>query len=159
MADVEKTVHFIQQQHAQTLEGLHREISNLTQKCSDLQFNLTMQSEAHNTAELQRETIRNLQEKYEQLQLRHSRSEEQRLELESLLSWERLQHNNLVESLQRQLEERDARILKLSKESTLKNEVAKIQAQVKQIYAKNESSIQNSIQEVSTRARSPGGIR
>ena len=77
-----------------------------------------MQSEAHNTAELQRETIRNLQEKYEQLQLRHSRSEEQRLELESLLSWERLQHNNLVESLQRQLEERDARILKLSKEST-----------------------------------------
>ena len=138
MADVEKTVHFIQQQHAQTLEGLHREISNLTQKCSgtllhvgnlinsvfllsaDLQFNLTMQSEAHNTAELQRETIRNLQEKYEQLQLRHSRSEEQRLELESLLSWERLQHNNLVESLQRQLEERDARILKLSKESTLK---------------------------------------
>ena len=138
MADVEKTVHFIQQQHAQTLEGLHREISNLTRKCSgtllhvgnlinlvfllsaDLQFNLTMQSEAHNTAELQRETIRNLQEKYEQLQLRHSRSEEQRLELESLLSWERLQHNNLVESLQRQLEERDARILKLSKESTLK---------------------------------------
>ena len=138
MADVEKTVHFIQQQHAQTLEGLHREISNLTQKCSgtllhvgnlinsvfllsaDLQFNLTMQSDAHNTAELQRETIRNLQEKYEQLQLRHSRSEEQRLELESLLSWERLQHNNLVESLQRQLEERDARILKLSKESTLK---------------------------------------
>ena len=138
MADVEKTVHFIQQQHSQTLEGLHREISNLTQKCSgillhignlidsvfllsaDLQFNLTMQSEAHNTAELQRETIRNLQEKYEQLQLRHSRSEEQRLELESLLSWERLQHNNLVESLQRQLEERDARILKLSKESTLK---------------------------------------
>ena len=118
-----------------------------------------MQTEAHNTAEIQRETIRQLQEKYDTLQIMQSHTEAQVVELKAQLSWERLQNKNQVESLKKQLEDKEARLLKFQKETELKLEVAKIQAQVKDIYAKNNPSVQNTLHEVANRARSPGGIR
>ena len=132
-----------------------------------------MQTEAHNAAELQRETIKQLQQQNEDLKTNNSRNSAQLTEMESLLSWERLQHSNLVESLRRQLEEKDVKIFKLSKDVELRvsdspirqnavfivlflqGEVAKIQAQVKQIYVDTSTTVQNSLQEVARRARSP----
>ena len=140
---------------------------------TDLQFSLAMQTEAHNAAELQRETIKQLQQQNEDLKTNNSRNSAQLTEMESLLSWERLQHSNLVESLRRQLEEKDVKIFKLSKDVELRvsdipmrqnavfivlflqGEVAKIQAQVKQIYVDTSTTVQNSLQEVARRARSP----
>lgn len=37
----EKSLQFMQQEHAKTLEGLHRQISQLTQKCSGMDFFIT----------------------------------------------------------------------------------------------------------------------
>ena len=141
---------------------------------TDLQFSLAMQTEAHNAAEMQRETIKQLQQQNEDLKTNNSRNSAQLTEMESLLSWERLQHSNLVESLRRQLEEKDVKIFKLSKDVELRvsdipirqnacsiycfvlqGEVAKIQAQVKQIYVDTSTTVQNSLQEVARRARSP----
>ena len=87
---------------------------------TDLQFSLAMQTEAKNEAEIQREALKKLQYQHEQLQSNHSTTVSQLDELNSLLSWERLQHNNLVESLKRQLEEKDVKILRLSKDFELK---------------------------------------
>ena len=134
----EKSLIFMQKEHAKILNGLHQEIQSLTQKCSgklykdfylfqmelllftDLQFSLAMQTEAKNEAEIQREALKKLQYQHEQLQSNHSSTVSQIDELNSLLSWERLQHNNLVESLKRQLEEKDVKILRLSKDFELK---------------------------------------
>ena len=79
-----------------------------------------MQTEAKNEAEIQREALKKLQLQHEQLQGNHSNTVSQLDELNSLLSWERLQHNNLVESLKRQLEEKDVKIMRLSKNFELK---------------------------------------
>ena len=87
---------------------------------TDLQFSLAMQTEAHNAAEMQRETIKQLQQQNEDLKTNYSRNSAQLTEMESLLSWERLQHSNLVESLRRQLEEKDVKIFKLSKDVELR---------------------------------------
>ena len=87
---------------------------------TDLQFSLAMQTEAHNAAEMQRETIKQLQQQNEDLKTNNSRNSAQLTEMESLLSWERLQHSNLVESLRRQLEEKDVKIFKLSKDVELR---------------------------------------
>ena len=134
----EKSLIFMQKEHAKILDGLHQEIQSLTQKCSgkvlrsfqsmdsnfnftsDLQFSLAMQSDAKKEAEIQREAIKKLQYQHEQLQTNHTNTVSQLDELNSMLSWERLQHNNLVESLKRQLEEKDVKIMRLSKDFELK---------------------------------------
>lgn len=156
----------MQREHQATLSGLHNEIAQLTQKCSDMQFLLAMQTETSNLAEQQKETIKRLQSDCDSLQCcrnslqsQLSESQQREAELESQISWEKLQHDNLVASLQRQLEQRDVSILKLKKDLETNSEVAKIQAHVKQIYLENSSSVQNTIQDVSRRARSPLGIR
>ena len=87
---------------------------------TDLQFSLAMQTEAHDAAEMQRATIKQLQQQNEDLKTNNSRNSAQLTEMESLLSWERLQHSNLVESLRRQLEEKDVKIFKLSKDVELR---------------------------------------
>ena len=88
-----------------------------------MQFMLAMQTETNNLAEQQKETIKRLQSKCDSLlssnnsleaQLTGSRLKEN--ELESRISWEKLQHENLVESLRRQLEEKDAKLVKLKKD-------------------------------------------
>ena len=79
---------------------------------SDMQFLLAMQTEASHLADQQKHTIKTLQSECDSLadsrnflQSKLSDSEQRESELESQLSWERLQHENLVASLQRQLEQ------------------------------------------------------
>ena len=67
---------------------------------SDLQFSLAMQTETQNNAEVQRETIKRLQQQNEDFQAKELVTESKLAELESLLSWERLQHSNQVQCLQ-----------------------------------------------------------
>ena len=74
-----------------------------------------MQTETNNIAEVQRETIKQLQKENDDLQTKQSVTESKLLDLESLLSWEKLQHSNLVQSLNSQLDDRDAKIIRLSK--------------------------------------------
>ena len=74
-----------------------------------------MQTETNNIAEVQRETIKQLQKENDDLQTKQSVTESKLLDFESLLSWEKLQHSNLVQSLNSQLDERDAKIIRLSK--------------------------------------------
>ena len=74
-----------------------------------------MQTETNNIAEVQRETIKQLQKENDDLQTKQSVTESKLLDFESLLSWEKLQHSNLVQSLKGQLDERDAKIIRLSK--------------------------------------------
>ena len=88
-----------------------------------MQFLLAMQTETSNLAEQQKETIKRLQSECDSLQSSNNSLEAQltgsRLkenELESQISWEKLQHENLVESLRRQLEEKDAKLVKLKKD-------------------------------------------
>ena len=88
-----------------------------------MQFMLAMQTETSNLAEQQKETIQRLLSDRDSLQSSNSLLEAQlaetklkETELESQISWEKLQHDNLVESLRRQLEEKDAKLVKLKKD-------------------------------------------
>ena len=88
-----------------------------------MQFMLAMQTETSNLAEQQKETIKRLLSDRDSLQSSNSLLEAQlaetklkETELESQISWEKLQHDNLVESLRRQLEEKDAKLVKLKKD-------------------------------------------
>ena len=90
---------------------------------SDMQFLLAMQTEASHLADQQKHTIKTLQSECDSLhdsrnflQSKLSDSEQRESELESQLSWERLQHENLVARLTRQLEEKDVKLVKLKKE-------------------------------------------
>ena len=60
--------------------------------------------------------LRQLQEKYDTLQIMQSHTEAQVVELKAQLSWERLQNKNQVESLQKQLEDKEARLSRFQKE-------------------------------------------
>lgn len=86
----------------------------------DLQFSLAMQTETQNNAEVQRETIKRLQQQNEDFQAKELVTEAKLAELESFLSWERLQHRNQVQCLQGQLNEKEAKIVKLSKTVEMK---------------------------------------
>ena len=79
-----------------------------------------MQTETQNIAEEQRETIKRLQQQNDELQEKQSLTDSNLAELESLLSWERLQHKNQVQSLQRNLDEKEMKILKLSRSVEMK---------------------------------------
>lgn len=79
-----------------------------------------MQTETQKNGEVQRETIKRLQQQNEDLQAKDSLTGSKIAELESLLSWERLQHRNQVQSLQGQLDERETKIIKLSKKVEIK---------------------------------------
>jgi len=116
-----------------------------------------MQTETQNITEVQKGTIRRLQQENEDYQAKQLVTESKLAELESLLSWERLQHRNQVQSLQGQLDEKETKLKQLSKTVEIKEGVSKIQAQVKQIYVENSSLVQSSLQEVARRARSPVG--
>jgi len=162
----ERAIQFMQREHQNILSGLHQEIAQLTQKCSDLQFTLAMQAEASKNEEQLRETITKLQDELESLYLSQcslsdqlSASLNRESELNSQLSWEKLQFKNQVESYNHQLLARDEKIERLQKEVEVKIGVAKLQAHVKQIYIDNSGEAQNKIQDVSRRARSPLGLR
>ena len=88
-----------------------------------MQFLLAMQTETSNLAEQQKETIRrlesdcdSLQSSNDSLKVQLSESKLKETELASQISWEKLQHDNLVDSLMRQLEEKDAKLVKLKKD-------------------------------------------
>ena len=86
----------------------------------DLQFSLAMQTETQNITEVQRVTIKKLQQQNEDYQAKQSVTESKLADLESLLSWERLQHRNQVQSLQGQLDEKETKLIKLSKTVEIK---------------------------------------
>ena len=131
LTKAEKSLEFMQKEHAVILKGLHQEILVLNQRCSgnilksktpetlksflDLQFSLAMQTETQNITEVQKGTIRRLQQENEDYQAKQSVTESKLAELESLLSWERLQHRNQVQSLQGQLDEKETKLIQLSK--------------------------------------------
>ena len=82
-----------------------------------------MQTESSNLAEQQKETIKRLESSCDSLQCsttslqsQLSESHQRESELESQISWEKLQHDNLVTSLKRQLEEKDVKLIKLQKD-------------------------------------------
>ena len=87
---------------------------------SDLQFSLAMQTDLQQTVDNQKEAVQELQMRYDDLVSVQQSTESELSEVKSLLSWERLEHNNLVESLNRQLEEKDFKLVKLSKDAELK---------------------------------------
>jgi len=155
----ETSLQFMQKEHQKTLSGLHEEIAQLTKKYSDMQFLMAMQADTSNLAEQQKDIIKRLQSDCDCLQSQLSQSEQRESEMASQLSWERVQHDNLVACLKRQLEEKDILIVKLKKDQETNSDVAKIQAEVKKIYLDKSSHVQNTIQDVSRRARSPVGIR
>jgi len=62
----ERAIQFMQREQQNILSGLHQEIAQLTQKCSDLQFTLAMQAEASKNEEQLRETITKLQDEVRQ---------------------------------------------------------------------------------------------
>ena len=79
-----------------------------------------MQTETQNITEVQKGTIRRLQQENEDYQAKQSVTESKLAELESLLSWERLQHRNQVQSLQGQLDEKETKLIQLSKTVEIK---------------------------------------
>lgn len=162
----ERSIQFMQKEQQKILSGLHQEIAQLTQKCSDLQFSLAMQAEATKNENQMKETITKLQDQLNSLYLSQgsltdqlSASQNREGELNSQLTWEKLQFRNQVDSQNRQLEARDSKIEQLKKEVEVKVGVAKLQAHVKQIYIENAAHVNNSIQDVATKARSPIGVR
>lgn len=58
----ERSIEFMQKEQQKILSGLHQELTQLTQKCSDLQFTLAMQAEASKNEEQLKETIARLQD-------------------------------------------------------------------------------------------------
>eukprot|EP00092_Neocalanus_flemingeri_P007068 GFUD01007636.1.p1 GENE.GFUD01007636.1~~GFUD01007636.1.p1 ORF type:complete len:355 (-),score=102.24 GFUD01007636.1:296-1360(-) len=162
----ERSIQFMQKEQQIILSGLHQELATLTQKCSDLQFSLAMQAESAKNEEQLKETITKLQDELESQYLSQCSLKDQlstnlnrEAELNSQITWEKLQFQNQLDSLNRQLEARDSKILQLKKEVEVKVGVAKLQAHVKQIYIDNSAQAQNNIQDVARRARSPLGIR
>ena len=79
-----------------------------------------MQTDVQKSLDQQRDALKHLQSQYDDLRTKYSITEAELEEVNSQLSWERLQHNNSIESLKRQLEEKEVKIIKLSKESELK---------------------------------------
>ena len=126
----ETSLQFMQKEHQKTLSGLHEEIAQLTKKYSgmhefsfqmyrfylDMQFLMAMQADTSNLAEQQKDIIKRLQSDCDCLQSQLSQSEQRESEMASQLSWERVQHDNLVACLKRQLEEKDVLIVKLKKD-------------------------------------------
>ena len=120
----------MQKEHQKTLSGLHEEIAQLTKKYSgmhefsfqmyrfylDMQFLMAMQADTSNLAEQQKDIIKRLQSDCDCLQSQLSQSEQRESEMVSQLSWERVQHDNLVACLKRQLEDKEQLGEKLSQE-------------------------------------------
>ena len=79
-----------------------------------------MQTDLQKTVDNQKEALQELQMRYDDLVSVQQSTESELSEVKSQLSWERLEHNNLVESLTRQLEEKDFKLVKLSKDAELK---------------------------------------
>ena len=79
-----------------------------------------MQTDVQKSLDQQRDALKHLQSQYDDLRTKYSITEAELEEVNSQLSWERLQHNNSIESLKRQLKEKEVKIIKLSKESELK---------------------------------------
>ncbi|XP_068167925.1 coiled-coil domain-containing protein 92-like [Antennarius striatus] len=70
---------FLQQDHANTLKGLHAEISRLQQRCTDLTYELTMRSsDPSDSGEVQ---FRELQKRCEELEAQLKKKEEEKKEL------------------------------------------------------------------------------
>ena len=149
-----------------------QEIAALTQRCSDLQFQLTMQERAAKVEEELRARLTEVELVVEEERRGRNEANDalvelvaKREELEAALAWERLEWKNRAEGLEARLGEKEETIGKLKGELLMQVQilhkralqatavpplkcqvfpqasVAKLQAQVKQIYT--DSSVFN----------------
>ncbi|XP_032899759.1 coiled-coil domain-containing protein 92 isoform X2 [Amblyraja radiata] len=103
----QKNLLFLQQEHANTLRGLHSEIRKLQQHCSDLAFELTMmppQSEQAGNGDSRSEELR---EKYEELESQLKAKEDENNDLMKDLE----KKNAVIMVLENTMKEREKKYL------------------------------------------------
>merc|ERR1719266_174970 len=154
---------FVEREQERVLHGLHQEIAALTQRCSDLQFQLTMQERAAKVEDELRARLADVERVFEEERSGRAEANDalvelvgKRDELEASLAWERLEWRNRTEGLEARLVEKEDMIEKLKAELVRQASVAKLQAQVRQIYTDTSVQAQSSLIEVARKARSPG---
>jgi len=157
------SIAFMEREQDRVLRGLHQEIAALTQRCSDLQFQLTMQERAAKVEEELRAHLTEIELVVEEERRGRNEANDalvelvaKREELEATLAWERLEWKNRAEGLEARLGEKEDTIEKLKGELVMQASVAKLQAQVKQIYTDSSAQAHSSLIEVARKARSPG---
>lgn len=157
------SIAFMEREQDRVLHGLHQEIAALTQRCSDLQFQLTMQERAAKVEEELRARLTEIELVVEEERRGRNEANDalvelvaKREELEATIAWERLEWKNRAEGLEARLGEKEETIEKLKGELVMQASVAKLQAQVKQIYTDSSAQAQSSLIEVARKARSPG---
>ncbi|XP_068167022.1 coiled-coil domain-containing protein 92-like [Antennarius striatus] len=101
----QKNLLFLQQDHANTLKGLHAEISRLQQQCTDLTYELTMRSSDPSDSSEAR--CRELQRRCEELEAQLKKKEEENKELIRDLE----QKNAMISVLENTIKEREKKYL------------------------------------------------
>lgn len=101
----QKNLLFLQQDHANTLKGLHEEIRRLQQQCTDLTYELTVRSsDPSDSSEVR---CRELQRKCEELEAELKKKEEENTELLRDLE----QKNAMIFVLENTIKEREKKYL------------------------------------------------
>nr|XP_006640449.1 PREDICTED: coiled-coil domain-containing protein 92 [Lepisosteus oculatus] len=101
----QKNLLFLQQDHANTLKGLHAEIRRLQQHCTDLTYELTVRSsDSTGSSELRCDELR---KKCEELEAQLKAKEEENVELMKELE----QKNAMISVLENTIKEREKKYL------------------------------------------------
>ncbi|XP_014884036.1 coiled-coil domain-containing protein 92 [Poecilia latipinna] len=101
----QKNLLFLQQDHANTLKGLHAEIRRLQQQCTDLTYELTVRSS--DPSDSSEERCRELQRRCEELEAQLKKKEEENTELLRDLE----QKNAMISVLENTIKEREKKYL------------------------------------------------
>ncbi|XP_077571118.1 coiled-coil domain-containing protein 92 isoform X1 [Stigmatopora nigra] len=105
LQSAQKNLLFLQQDHANTLKGLHAEIRRLQQQCTDLTYELTVRSSDNSDSGESR--CRELQRKCEELEAELKKKEEENTELLRDLE----QKNAMIFVLENTIKEREKKYL------------------------------------------------
>ncbi|XP_043924477.1 coiled-coil domain-containing protein 92 isoform X2 [Protopterus annectens] len=122
LQSAQKNILFLQQEHANTLKGLHAEIRRLQQHCTDLTYELTMKTS--DQAENAESRTSELRKKYSELEVQLKTKEGENSELIKELQ----QKNAMITVLENTIKEREKKYLeelkvKSHKLSMLSNEL------------------------------------
>uniref|UniRef100_A0A3Q4H6S1 Coiled-coil domain containing 92 n=1 Tax=Neolamprologus brichardi TaxID=32507 RepID=A0A3Q4H6S1_NEOBR len=104
LQSAQKNLLFLQQDHANTLKGLHAEIRRLQQQCTDLTYELTIRSSDPSGNEAR---CRELQRRCEELEAQLKKKEEENTELLRDLE----QKNAMISVLENTIKEREKKYL------------------------------------------------
>ncbi|XP_005729624.1 coiled-coil domain-containing protein 92 [Pundamilia nyererei] len=105
LQSAQKNLLFLQQDHANTLKGLHAEIRRLQQQCTDLTYELTIRSSDPSDSSEAR--CRELQRRCEELEAQLKKKEEENTELLRDLE----QKNAMISVLENTIKEREKKYL------------------------------------------------